>query len=95
MDGYITTKHGTVSVDWDDDSLTIDFEHGDGRKVNVETERFDKFTDVRFKFGKRLPAPHDEITQNGSTFEVLGVRSNGEGYDVLNGNTGTWEHWVE
>lgn len=95
MNDRITTKHGTVSVEWDDDSLAIEFAHGDSRKVTVSTDRFDGFTGIRFEFGKRLPVPHDEISQNGSTFEVLGVRSNGDGYDVLNGNTGTWEPWIE
>lgn len=41
------------------------------------------------------PTKHSEITQNGSTFEVLDVKQTESGYDVLNGNTGIWERWVE
>lgn len=50
---------------------------------------------VEYKFGKRHPRVGEEVTQNGSTFEVLDVRQSGTGYELLNGNTGVWEPWVE
>ena len=50
---------------------------------------------VTFTTVSRKPVKNSEITQNGSTFEVIDVRENGSGYDVLNGNTKTWEKWVE
>jgi len=95
MDGHITTKHGTIEAEWNDDSLSITISHKNGRKVTSEVVKGETYTEIIFSYGKRVPVTGDELTQNGSTFEVSGVRPNGEGYDVLNGNTGTWEPWVE
>jgi phosphoribosylformylglycinamidine (FGAM) synthase-like amidotransferase family enzyme len=95
MDGYITTKHGIINAKSSDDTLIIMMSHRNGRKVTSEVVRGDTYTEIIFSYGKRVPVTGDELTQNGSTFEVSGVRPNGEGYDVLNGNTGGWEPWVE
>lgn len=91
LSDFIQTDMGQVQVLHGDGEVRITFyadrpssvTYGhDGNSMTVMTR-------------PKVPSAHDEVTQNGSTFEVLGVRKSGDGYDLLNGNTGAWEKWVE
>lgn len=91
----VTTDHGTVIVSWDENSVTVSIETPNEKPTEVTQEERPESMSMTVRFGGRAPHKGDEVTQNGSTFEVIGVRRNGDGYDVLNGNTETWEKWVE
>jgi hypothetical protein len=91
LSDFIETDMGQVQV-----------EHGDGRvRVTFHANSPSSVTyghDVNSMTvmpRPKVPSAHDEVTQNGSTFEVLDVRESGDGYDLLNGNTRAWEKWVE
>jgi len=86
----IETPIGLVSMEFDERSCEVAFlpEHGEA-DVAVEDGS------VTFSIRGKAPSPGREVTQNGSTFEVIDVRRNGDGYDVLNGNTKVWERWLE
>jgi len=86
----VETPIGIVTVESDIDSVDVSFVPNSGMPtLSVEGRT------ATFSLGVKPPAKNSEITQNGSTFEVLDVRPNGRGYDVLNGNTKVWEKWVE
>lgn len=85
----VETPIGVVTVECDADSVDVSFVPNSGvPALSVEGHT------VTFSQGVKPPAKNSEITQNGSTFEVLDVRPNGSGYDVLNGNTKVWEKWL-
>lgn len=92
MHETVETPIGYVIVEASDNSAKVSFKQtafgdleadydGDGRTVTFVVSK--------------SPRLNSEVTQNGSTFEVIGVRKSDGGYDVLNGNTGCWEKWVE
>lgn len=94
MHETIDTPIGIVAVDYDGDSVQVSFKSTVSGEVIHETTDSDGTFASKFSIGVAPPKPHDEITQNGSTFEVISVRRSVDGYDVLNGNTGVWEKWV-
>lgn len=85
----VETPIGVVTVECDADSVDVSFVPDSG----APALEVDGHT-VTFTRGVKPPAKNSEVTQNGSTFEVLDVRPNGSGYDVLNGNTKVWEKWL-
>ena len=87
---FITTEIGQVQVSHGEGYVVVRFhpDKPDVARVKVSEMEMTVTETAR-------PVKHSEVTHNGSTFEVLDVRPNGDGYDVLNGNTGTWEAWVE
>ena len=91
MHDFVETPIGYVIVDSDGETVSVSFKQTVEGSVRHDVHGLTSL----FRLGKRPPKPQQEITQNGSTFEVIGVRVNGDGYDVLNGNTGAWEKWVE
>lgn len=95
MHDSIETPIGYVTVDSDGKTVEVRFKPTVAGSVRHELrDEGDGHVSV-YAMGRKPPKPNQEITQNGSTFEVVGVRKNGSGYDVLNGNTGSWERWVE
>lgn len=90
---FIATSIGEVQVLEDVDGVIVRFHANDRKAISVGFEEGDMTMTVSTR--KRPPARYSEVTQNGSTFEVLDVRQTGGGYDLLNGNTKTWERWVE
>lgn len=99
VDG-IRTEEGTVEIDHEEGRLVITFSPTEGNNVKELRDvdalmRDDGSCVVTYQFGKRHPRKGEEVTQNGSSFEVADVRQNGTGYDLLNGNTGVWEKWIE
>lgn len=95
MHDSIETAIGYVVIDSDGESVRVTFKPTVAGEVRHEVRDGDGGHVSVYTMGKTPPKPMQEITQNGSTFEVLGVRKSGSGYDVLNGNTKTWEKWVE
>lgn len=91
---FVSTDIGEVQVLTDGDgTVLVRFHPND---PNCVMARFDAGScTLTVSRLRKPPARHSEVTQNGSTFEVLDVRPNGRGYDVLNGNTKVWEKWVE
>ena len=91
---FVGTGIGEVQVvDYGEGFVLIRFHPNEPKTSRVKFDE-DTMTMTVAKL-KGHPTKHSEITQNGSTFEVLDVRRNGDGFDLLNGNTGTWERWVE
>lgn len=88
---HIDTAMGMVEVNETEGSVRIAFFESEPGMTRCEHDQ----TGMTLTMGKQPPTLHQEVTQNGSTFEVLGVRRNGIGYDLLNGNNGVWEKWVE
>lgn len=90
---FVCTDIGEVQVLTDaDGEVLVRFHPNDPNSVMT---RFDAETcTLTVSKLRRKPVKHSEVTQNGSTFEVLDVRPNGHGYDVLNGNTKVWEKWL-
>lgn len=91
MHEVVDTPIGSLVIDCDGTEVEVAFKQSVDGVVGVALDG----NRVRYSIGRKPPKEHSEITQNGSTFEVIGVRMNGDGYDVLNGNTGVWEKWVE
>ena len=90
MHSEVETPIGTLTIEGDGKEVEVAcVPSGEPVAVTVEGRV------ATFSTERRPPAPMSEITQNGSTFEVLDTRRNGDGYDVLNGNTGVWEKWLE
>lgn len=90
MHEEVETEVGTIVIESDECEVEVSvIPNGGVVEVSVDGGS------ATFSLTKRHPMPHDEVTQNGSTFEVLDVRRSGSGYDLLNGNTGVWERWVE
>lgn len=85
----VETPIGVVTVEYDAGSVDVSFVPNSG----IPTLSVEGHT-VTFSQGVKPPAKNSEVTQNRSTFEVLDVRPNGSGYDVLNGNTKVWEKWL-
>lgn len=85
----IDVPTGTVAIEADDSEVEVSFLPSEGNAdVAIEGDA------VTFRMRKK-PVTNSEVTQNGCTFEIVDFRRNGDGYDVLNGNTGVWEKWVE
>lgn len=95
MHDFIETQIGYVIVDCDGERAEVRFRPTVTGSVRHDVTEEDGVPVTVYSIGKKPPKPMQEITQNGSTFEVLGVRRSGSGYDVLNGNTKCWERWVE
>lgn len=91
---FVETSIGQVNVSEEDGVVTVAFHANDTDTLRCLLE-YGEVPTMTLRKGRKVPKPFQEVTQNGSTFEVLGVRANGAGYDLLNGNTGVWEPWVE
>ena len=90
---FVSTDIGEVQVLTDvDGAVLVRFHPNDPNGVMARYDA-DSCTLTVSRL-RKLPARYSEVTQNGSTFEVLDVRPNGAGYDVLNGNTKVWEKWL-
>lgn len=95
MRNVIETPIGYLNVESDGYDVTVTLKPTMSGKVRHEVKEVGGCMASVFSIGKRVPRPYEEITQNGSTFEVLGTRRSGDGYEVLNGNTRVWEKWLE
>lgn len=91
----VETEHGTVRVEHNIDGICVVIPTPSELATDYKVMEGSDGLVLYVTMDVSRPHKGQEITQNGSTFEVLDVRPNGSGHDVLNGNTGVWEQWVE
>lgn len=92
---FVPTRYGNVRVEHSIDGVCVTIPTPSDIATDYEVSEGSDDLTLNVKVKAKRPHKGQEITQNGSTFEVLDVRKNVVGYDVLNGNTGVWEQWVE
>lgn len=90
----IETPIGHLEIDYDDRSVRVKL-----KQTAHGTIMHDMDTDGRchssfFLLQKRLPTLFEEVTQNGHTFEVMGVRLTENGKVQVKNEQGVWEDWV-
>lgn len=90
----IPTKYGQIDVEHGDERVVVTFHGNNPEKVRTYFSQNGVPRLVIWE-GKRPPRIGDEVTQNGRTFEVTGVRKAEGGVVMLLPDNGVWETWVE
>ena len=91
----IKTPVGYLVVDVRDRntvSVTMDGLHGVNLVTEMGGESFGEGVPVTYRAVPRPPAPHDEVTFGGRTFEVMGVSYNGDDIRIQD-ELGQWHTW--
>lgn len=91
----IKTPVGYLVVDVRDrDTVLVWMERLDGINLVTEMggESFGECVPVMYRAVPRPPAPHDEVTFGGRTFEVMGVSYNGDDIRIQD-ELGQWHTW--
>lgn len=93
----VETPIGSVFVTYDPRSREVVASfHGDiPELVRHHVEVIDGIPELHVAIGPRVPHVGDEITQDGSSFEVSGVRQAEDGEIQVKDDTGTWRKWKE
>lgn len=95
MHDYVDTPIGRIDVAQDEGgAVTVSIRPNDPRSARVRVVD-GEFPSLEFSVGSRPPRQHEEVTQNGHTFEVQGTRLTQTGKVQLKNEQGVWEDWVE
>lgn len=92
----IKTPLGIVTVVMGESDVSLRFEPSSGIACGDCRRDADGTVVTRlWTVARRPPATYDEVTQNGHTFEVQGVRMKEGGGHQIKNEQGVWEDWVE
>jgi hypothetical protein len=91
----VCTPIGAFFVTYSNGEAVVSFHAHRPDMVRVGFDARGDAPELRVKAGKRIPTLGQEVTQNGHTFEVTGVRTVEGGRIQLKNESGYWEDFED